>query len=56
MLGPAARLREQGAISNTGYGQIVRLAWTNADLDGLPLPGRDDVDRAIQLRRGEAHD
>ncbi|MFF5291871.1 ATP-binding protein [Paractinoplanes globisporus] len=56
VLAPAARLREQGAISNTGYGQIARLAWTIADLDGLPLPGRDEVERAIQLRRGEAHD
>lgn len=56
VLGPAARLREQGAISNTGYAQIARLAWTIADLDRLNLPGRDEVDRAIELRRGGAHD
>ena len=56
VMAAAARLRERGAISNTGYGRIARLAWTIADLDGRNLPGPDEVDQAILLRQGEAHD
>ncbi|MCD9198485.1 YifB family Mg chelatase-like AAA ATPase [Aeromicrobium wangtongii] len=34
--------------------RILRLAWTIADLNGHDVPGADDVDAALCLRRGTA--
>jgi predicted ATPase with chaperone activity len=32
---------------------VLRVAWTEADLDGEPAPGRDHVARALLLRSRE---
>lgn len=34
--------------------RILRLAWTIGDLNGHDVPGADDVDAALSLRRGTA--
>lgn len=57
-LGPAVttdldRGLDRGALSVRGYDRVLRTAWTIADLDGLSVPGRDAVGRALLLRRGD---
>lgn len=39
-----------GALTVRGYDRILRVAWTIADLAGLPQPGRSEVARALTLR------
>ena len=41
---------EQGGLSARGADQVARVAWTLADLDGVPQPGRDQVMTALGLR------
>ena len=41
---------EQGGLSARGADQVARVAWTLADLDGVPHPGRDQVMTALGLR------
>jgi magnesium chelatase family protein len=33
-----------------GYDRVLRLAWTEADLDGRAVPDRDHIGRALLLR------
>jgi magnesium chelatase family protein len=60
--GPAARLRtsvtasldralERGGITMRGYDRVLRLAWTIADLAGVPRPGVDHINQALYLRK-----
>ncbi len=42
---------DRGRLSIRGYDRVLRVAWTVADLDGRPRPGRDDVGRALLLRQ-----
>lgn len=55
-LGPATtaaidRALEKGGLTMRGYDRVLRLAWTIADLDGIELPGVDQIGRALYLRR-----
>lgn len=52
-IAPLTRLMEMGVISARGYGRVLRLAWTVADVDGKDVPGEGEVNTAIELRRGE---
>lgn len=44
------RAVERGTLSLRGVDRVIRVAWTLADLDGRPAPGRADVGRALLLR------
>jgi magnesium chelatase family protein len=46
------RLLNTGAIGTRGYGRILRLAWTVADLRGLHRPDQDAVATAAELHMG----
>jgi len=45
------RALEKGGLTMRGYDRVLRLAWTIADLDGIDLPGADQIGRALYLRR-----
>jgi magnesium chelatase family protein len=45
------RAMERGQLSARGYDRVLRVAWTVADLCGRDRPGRDDIGRALLLRR-----
>lgn len=51
---PLDRALERGALTLRGYDRVLRLAWTMADLAGVGSPGRDEVGRALFLKRGFA--
>lgn len=51
---PLDRALERGLLTLRGYDRVLRLAWTMADLDGVDCPGRDQVGRALFLKRGFA--
>jgi len=42
---------DRGRLSIRGYDRVLRVAWTLADLGGRSRPERDDVGRALVLRR-----
>lgn len=42
-----------GALTQRGAVRVHRLAWTVADLRGCDLPGEDELDVALRLRRGQ---
>lgn len=44
------RALERGAITMRGYDRVLRIAWTNADLDGAGTPGPDHVGLALAMR------
>ena len=46
------RALERGQITLRGYDRVLRLAWTMADLAGVDRPGRDELGRALFLKRG----
>ena len=39
-----------GALTVRGYDRILRVAWSIADLAGMPQPGRDELAQALTLR------
>jgi magnesium chelatase family protein len=43
---------DRGALSMRGYDRALRIAWTLADVAGTTTPARDQVDRALALRKG----
>jgi magnesium chelatase family protein len=45
------RALERGGITMRGYDRVLRLAWSLADLDGIPRPDGDHVGRALYLRK-----
>jgi magnesium chelatase family protein len=45
------RALERGGITMRGYDRVLRLGWTLADLDGVPLPDADHIGRALYLRK-----
>lgn len=51
---PLDRALERGVLTLRGYDRVLRLAWTMADLAGLPRPGLGEVGRALFLKRGAA--
>ncbi|KDA06195.1 hypothetical protein DC31_09920 [Microbacterium sp. CH12i] len=46
------RALERGQLTLRGYDRVLRLAWTMADLAGVDKPGRDELGRALFLKRG----
>src|SRR3954469_13221032 len=44
------RALDRGQLTVRGYDRVLRLAWTEADLDGCAVPSRDHVGRALLLR------
>lgn len=42
-----------GRLTRRGATRVHRLAWTVADLRGLPSPGPAELDTALRLRTGE---
>ena len=51
-LKPLERAMELGRVSARGADQIVRVAWSIADLAAKGQPGPDEVNLAIELRLG----
>ncbi len=47
------RALDAGRLSIRGYDRVLRVAWTEADLDGVAVPDRDHVARALLLRSRE---
>ena len=46
------RALERGGITMRGYDRVLRVAWTQAALDGASVPSKEHIDQALQLRRG----
>ena len=46
----AERALERGQLSVRGFDRVLRVAWTLADLAGLPGPGADQVAEALGMR------
>ena len=44
------RALDQGRLTVRGYDRVLRVAWTEADLEGCGFPTRDHVGRALVLR------
>jgi len=49
---PLDRALERGILTLRGYDRVLRLAWTMADLAGLDAPGREQVGRALYMKKG----
>jgi magnesium chelatase family protein len=41
---------DRGKLTARGFDRTISVAWTIADLRGLPAPGCDEVDDALRLR------
>jgi magnesium chelatase family protein len=52
--GPVDDAMDRGQLTARGYGRVVRLAWTLADLGGAPRPGAEHVSHALGYRQGTA--
>lgn len=48
------RALERGGITMRGYDRVLRVAWTIADLNGIPVPTADQVGQALYLRKAMA--
>jgi len=46
---------ERGQLTARGYGRVLRLAWTLADLGAADVPGPEHVGHALTFRLGVAH-
>jgi magnesium chelatase family protein len=51
---PVDRALERGGITMRGYDRVLRVAWTLADIDGVPRPLADHIGRALYLRKAMA--
>jgi magnesium chelatase family protein len=49
---PLDRALERGVLTLRGYDRVLRLAWTISDLADRDRPGRDEIGRALFLKRG----
>lgn len=49
---PLDRALERGLLTLRGYDRVLRLAWTMADLAEVARPGRDELGRALFLKKG----
>lgn len=45
-------LLDREELSARGFHRTIRLSWSVADLTGLSVPGKDEVERALSLRSG----
>ena len=43
---------DKGHITARGYGRILRVAWTLADLQGVGTPGANEIGLALGYRTG----
>lgn len=43
----------RGMLSARGVDKVMRVAWTLADLGGVPVPRKQDVQLALAMRRGD---
>lgn len=50
---PLDRALERGVLTLRGYDRVLRLAWTMADLAGASAPGREEMGRALYLKKGQ---
>ena len=48
------RAMSAGVLSPRGVDKVIRISWTLADLAGLDRPGRQELQVALAMRRGEA--
>ncbi len=48
----AERAVEQGLLTARGYGRVLRIAWTLADLEDRGCPGAEQVGHALGYRLG----
>ena len=46
----AERALDQGQLTARGFGRVLRLAWTLADLEGAAVPRSGHVDQALHYR------
>ncbi|MCW2607934.1 MAG: Mg chelatase, subunit ChlI [Frankiales bacterium] len=51
----AEQALDSGRLTARGYGRVLRLAWTLADLAGSAVPERCHVDHALGFRLGTRH-
>ena len=49
------RAMDKGLLTARGFGRVQRLAWTLADLAGLAVPGKAEVDCALGMRIGDRY-
>ena len=47
---PLERGLREGQITARGADRALRVAWTLSDLEGLPVPGEDEVGLALGFR------
>ena len=45
------RALERGGITMRGYDRVLRVGWTLADLDNVPIPTAEHIGRALYLRK-----
>jgi magnesium chelatase family protein len=50
VLTPLTDVVDRGGLSARGYDQVIRVAWSIADLDGRTGPDVGDIREAIELR------
>jgi magnesium chelatase family protein len=50
----AEQALDQGQVTARGFGQVLRVAWTLADLQGIGTPTAAQVDHALAFRLGPA--
>jgi magnesium chelatase family protein len=53
---PAENALERGQLTARGFGRVLRLAWTLADLQDAGRPGPEHVSHALGFRLGNAHE
>ncbi|MFG1879300.1 YifB family Mg chelatase-like AAA ATPase [Sphaerisporangium sp. NPDC049003] len=53
-LDPLDRALNTGALTVRSYAQVLRVAWTIADLGATDTPGRDEIQEALALWKGES--
>ena len=49
---PLDKALDKGSVTARGYGQVLRVAWTLADLQGLHAPEEPQVSHALGYRLG----
>ncbi|KRB38048.1 YifB family Mg chelatase-like AAA ATPase [Microbacterium sp. Root180] len=54
VLRPLDAALHRGAITLRGYDRVLRVAWSLADLAGLPRPAAEQLGRALYLKKGLA--
>lgn len=52
-LRPAATALDHGVLTARGFGRVLRVAWTLADLEGATVPGSGHVAMALGYRLGD---